>query len=85
MRNESLEYQNDLDIKGYMEGVELNLSKKEFLTLINENAFQIFKYNWHSKDFMILTLDISKNVFHENNIIYPFSNGKDAFAIVKIE
>ncbi|WP_010243962.1 hypothetical protein [Acetivibrio cellulolyticus] len=79
------EYQNDLDINGYMEGVELNLSKKEFLTLINENAFQIFKCSWHSKDFIILTLDISKNVFHENNIIYPFCNEKDAFAIVKIE
>ncbi len=78
-------FQNRIDINGYMEGVELNLSKKKFLTLIHENAFQIFIHNWHGKDVVILTLDISKNVFEKNNTIYPFNNNGDAFAIVNIQ
>jgi hypothetical protein len=79
------EYQNDLDENGYMEGIELNLSKHSFVALIQDGAFQIVKHKWLSKDFIILTLDKLGNVFDTNNIVYPFSDKKDAFAIVHIE
>lgn len=79
------EYQNDLDESGYMVGIELNLSKDNFLDLIGHSAFQIYKFNWLNKDFIILTLDKSENVFNLNNKIYPFTDKKDAFAIVHIE
>ena len=79
------EYLNDLDANGYMEGIELNLSKDRLLTLIQDNSFQIFKHHWIGKDFIILTLDRIENVFDIDNIIYPFSNMRDAFAIVHID
>lgn len=79
------EYQNDLDENGYMEGIELNLSKHRFLNLIQESAFRIVKHKWHNEDVIILTLEKVESVFDINNIIYPFSNKKDAFAIVHIQ
>jgi hypothetical protein len=40
------EYQNDLDKNGYMKGIELNLSKHKFLTLIHDNSVQILSISW---------------------------------------
>jgi hypothetical protein len=85
-RGEFIEdYQNDLDSDGYMKGVELDLTKENFLTLIKDNAFKIFKHKWLDADFIVLTLDKAENIFNLNNIIYPFTKRKDAFVIVHIE
>ncbi len=79
------EYHNDLDENGYMIGIELNLSKEKFLRLIKNKSFQIYQLNWMKSNFILLTLDIFDNVFDSNNILYPFSERKDVFAIVQIE
>jgi hypothetical protein len=79
------EYQNDLDPNGYMEGIELNLTKDRFFYLIKTCAFQLYTYTWHHREWTVLTLDQEHNVFYAENILYPFQAAKDAFAIVHIE
>lgn len=78
------EYQNDLNDNGYMVGIELDLSKESFLSLIKHDI-KIFKHKWLNKDFILLTLDNIENVLHLDNVIYPFTDREDAFAIVHIE
>lgn len=79
------EYCNDKDENGYVKGIELNLSKEIFISLIKQEAYKGYFINWRSKDFILVTFDFTDNVFDSKNVIYPLSKENDAFLIAKIE
>ncbi|TCT14864.1 hypothetical protein EDC18_10411 [Natranaerovirga pectinivora] len=81
----NMEYCNDMDNEGYITGIELNLEKEMFIELISNKAFKIVQGRWRSKDVCVLTLDLIDKVFSTDNIIYPLSKKRDAFAIVYVD
>lgn len=75
------EFQNDLDQKAYMLGVELSLSK-ESLDQIIEN-FKIATFEFNSKQYYYLAFYPDEEVLAENNYVYSFSEAEDAFVVVE--
>jgi hypothetical protein len=86
------EFFNEFDKKGNLSGIELSLTKERLIYLVKNNAFNCYQFNWlplfaHNKfqnEYKLYTLDVEDEVFNPENIIYPFSNEKDSFAIVKV-
>ncbi|MGC5327675.1 hypothetical protein [Brevibacillus sp. SYSU BS000544] len=54
------EYCNDLDGEGYMNGIELSLSKEKFIDLISNGAFKVYNTEWKGQLFNIATFDVHK-------------------------
>lgn len=78
------EYLNDKRF-GYIKGIELNLTKEQFLNRIQHDAFEIFNICWRNKPSIIATVDTFENVFDTENIIYPMNAKMDTFLVLKIK
>ncbi|MGO4888004.1 hypothetical protein ACJ2A9_09620 [Anaerobacillus sp. MEB173] len=78
------EFFNELDENGNLSGIELCLKKERLIYLVENNAFNCYLFNWKGKEYKLHTMDIEEEVFNSKNIIYPFSEEKDSFAIVKV-
>lgn len=78
------EFQNDVDDKGYLEGIELSIDKEKLIKIFEEKAFKIYKTIWKEKKYYLLTLDVHESVFDYNNVIYPLTDKEDAFVIVNV-
>ncbi|MBF8982257.1 hypothetical protein IZY60_01765 [Lutibacter sp. B2] len=76
------EFQNDMDEKEYLIGVELTLTKEDFMNNIKEKNYKVYNINWKNKEFTLVTLDKEEEVFSEANILYPANKNKDVFYIV---
>ena len=79
------EYGNDLDYEGYISGIELNLTAKEFINLIENQAFKIYRTEWKNREFHLVTFDHLENALNPENFIYKLNDKEDAFVIVKLE
>lgn len=78
------EYLNDKK-DDYISGIELNLTREQFISNIRNKVYRIYKLDWLEKEFLFLTLDFQENVFEPNNIIYPANKNNDVFYVVAIE
>lgn len=79
------EYRNDLNEEGYITGIELTLWKSKFIELIKQEAYKIYRINWRSKDFDLVTFDLEKKVISSNNVIYSLTENQDVYVILDIE
>jgi hypothetical protein len=78
------EYLNDKK-NDYISGIELHLTRKQFISNIQNKVYRIYKLEWLEKEFLFLTLDSLDNSFEPNNIIYPANKNNDVFYVVAIE
>lgn len=78
------EYLNDKK-DDYISGIELNLTREQFISNIQNKVYKTYKMEWLKKEFLFLTLDSLNNVFEANNIIYPANKNNDVFYVVSIE
>ena len=69
----------------YITGIELRLTRQQFIKDIENDIYRIYKMEWLERDFLFLTLDSLENIFEPNNIIYPADSNKDVFYVVAIE
>lgn len=79
------EFSIDFDRNGYLMGIEMNLSKEDFISLIESQVFKVYTASWESQKFIMVTLDLPEKVFDAGNVIYPLSNNLDAFVIIDRE
>ncbi|NGZ75231.1 hypothetical protein [Saccharibacillus alkalitolerans] len=77
-------YGNDMDENGYITGIELNLTAKRMIELVNRQVFRVIDVRWKSRLFRLLTLDDSEKVFDERNILYRMSDREDVFVIAAL-
>lgn len=78
------EYGNDMDERGYIIGIELNLNHQRFINLIKNQAFIVIKTNWREREYHLITFDCAAEVFNTENVIYKLSDEEDAFVIVRL-
>lgn len=68
------EFHNDLDPEGYLYGVEVALTKEEFIRLVDGKHFRIYNSIFGGKDYHLVTLDTLDKVFGHKNIMYPLTD-----------
>ncbi|OMD93530.1 hypothetical protein [Paenibacillus odorifer] len=78
------EYGNDMDMQGYIKGIELSLTKDRFVDLVSNQAFKVIQTEWKDQEFRLVTFDHLEHVLHPENIIYKLTDEKDAFVIVQL-
>ncbi|AIQ39898.1 hypothetical protein [Paenibacillus sp. FSL R5-0912] len=78
------EYGNDMDKLGYITGIELSLSSKNFINLVSNQAFKVIRTERSGQEFHLITLDHLENVLHPENILYKLTDAEDAFVIVQL-
>ena len=78
------EFHNDEDEEGYLYGVEVALTKEEFIRLVEGKHCRIYNSIFGSKNYHLVTLDTLDKVFGHNNIMYPLTDKRDVFVIVEI-
>jgi hypothetical protein len=78
------EYGNDMDERGYITGIELNLNHERFIELIKNGAFKVIKTDWRDREYHLITFDITDEVFKTENVIYKLTDEGDAFVIVQL-
>lgn len=79
------EYGNDMNEHGYLTGIELTLSLKGFIELVESQAFKVYKTEWRNREYNVITFDHLENVFSPENVIYKMTEDEDVFVIVKLE
>jgi hypothetical protein len=78
------EYGNDMDERGYITGIELNLYHERFIELIKNEAFKVIKTDWRGREYHLITFDSAEEVFNTENVIYKLTDEEDAFVIVQL-
>jgi hypothetical protein len=78
------EYGNDMDERGYITGIELNLYHERFIELIKNEAFKVIKTDWRDREYHLITFDCADEVFKTENVIYKLTDQEDAFVIIQL-
>ncbi|WP_025028446.1 hypothetical protein [Caldalkalibacillus mannanilyticus] len=78
------EYCNDRDSEGYLIGIEMSLSKEQFLSSIHSEAFKCYSIEWRGQECKLYTMDRDEEVFQSGNKVYPLTLRNDAFVIVQV-
>jgi len=73
------EFQNDLNQKGYMKGIELKLPQDRLKRLIDN--LSIKKFQFDEKNYFLIPFDTEDMIFSKNNYVFAFTEKEDAYVI----